>query len=146
MHQFQKVLYGKCRKCGTVMSTRKESAIEIHNMRSVTVSNNLNLWALKIDTFSNNRSSLRWKVSQNASYNSKTAVLVRVITKRAYSLTLDTFGNCQRPIFSLGVSQHNFMHSITNLWKCGLNWSPNLQENNERKRALFVLLGVISDA
>ena len=25
------------------------------------------------------------------------------------------FGNCQRPVFSLGVSQH--MHKITNLWK-----------------------------
>ena len=29
---------------------------------------------------------------------------------------LDTFGNnCQRPVFSLCVSQH--MHKITNLWK-----------------------------
>ena len=27
--------------------------------------------------------------------------------------TLDTIGNCQRPVFSLGVSQH--MHNITNL-------------------------------
>ena len=27
--------------------------------------------------------------------------------------TLDTFGNCRRPVFSLGVSQH--MHKITNL-------------------------------
>ena len=27
--------------------------------------------------------------------------------------TLDTFGNCQRPVFSLGVSQHE--HKITNL-------------------------------
>ena len=27
---------------------------------------------------------------------------------------LDTFGNCQRPVFSLGVSQHG--HKITNLW------------------------------
>ena len=29
--------------------------------------------------------------------------------------TLDTFGNCQRPVFPLGVSQH--MHTITNLWE-----------------------------
>jgi hypothetical protein len=28
---------------------------------------------------------------------------------------LDTFGNCQRPVFSLGVSQH--INKITNLWK-----------------------------
>ena len=27
--------------------------------------------------------------------------------------TLDTIGNCQRPVFSFGVSQH--MHKITNL-------------------------------
>ena len=27
--------------------------------------------------------------------------------------TVDTIGNCQRPVFSLGVSQH--MHKITNL-------------------------------
>ena len=27
-----------------------------------------------------------------------------------------TFGNCQRPALSLGVSQHK--HKITNLWKC----------------------------
>ena len=29
--------------------------------------------------------------------------------------TTDTIGNCQRPAFPLGVSQH--MHKITNLWK-----------------------------
>ena len=29
--------------------------------------------------------------------------------------TLDTIGNCQRLVFSLGVSQH--IHKITNLWK-----------------------------
>ena len=27
--------------------------------------------------------------------------------------TVDTIGNCQRPVFSLGVYQH--MHKITNL-------------------------------
>ena len=47
---------------------------------------------------------------------------------------LDTIGNCQRPVISLGVSQHD-MHKIKNLWKFwGLNWSSNLQENNERKK------------
>ena len=39
--------------------------------------------------------------------------------------TLDTF-TCQRPVFSLGVSQH--MHTMTNLWKFELNWSSKLQE------------------
>ena len=38
--------------------------------------------------------------------------------------TLDTFGNYQKPVFSLGVSQH--MHKITNLWKFELNWSSKL--------------------
>ena len=42
------------------------------------------------------------------------------------------FGNCQRPVFSLGVSQHK--HKITNLWKFGLNWSSKLRENDERKK------------
>ena len=43
---------------------------------------------------------------------------------------LDTFGNCQRPVFSLGVSQH--MHKISNLWKVGLNWSTKSQEKKEK--------------
>ena len=45
----------------------------------------------------------------------------------------DTIGNFQRPVFSLGVSQH--MHDKTNLWKYELNWSSKLQENNGRKKA-----------
>ena len=47
--------------------------------------------------------------------------------------TLDTIGNCQRPVFLLGVSQH--MHKITNLWKFELNWSSDLRvDNYERKK------------
>ena len=46
--------------------------------------------------------------------------------------TLDTIGKCQRPVFSLAVSQH--MHKITNLWKFELNWSSNLRDNYERKK------------
>ena len=34
-------------------------------------------------------------------------------TRSSILKTLDTNGNCQRPVFSLGVSQH--MHKITNL-------------------------------
>ena len=45
--------------------------------------------------------------------------------------TLDTIGNCQRPLSSLGVSQH--MHIITNLWQFELNRSSKLRDNNERK-------------
>ena len=45
---------------------------------------------------------------------------------------LDTTGNCQRPVFSLGVSQHK--HKITNLWKVELNWPlSKLRDNNKRK-------------
>ena len=29
--------------------------------------------------------------------------------------TLDTIGNCQRLVFTVGVSQHTCMHKITNL-------------------------------
>ena len=47
---------------------------------------------------------------------------------------MDTFGNCQRPMFSLGVSQR--MHRITNLWQLWFNWSSKLQENNDRKNTL----------
>ena len=39
-----------------------------------------------------------------------------------------TFGNCQRPVFSLGVSHHK--HKITSLWKFRLNWSSTLREND----------------
>ena len=44
--------------------------------------------------------------------------------------TLDTFGNCQRPVFSHGVCQHK----ITKPWKFELNWSSKLQDNNGRKK------------
>ena len=54
-----------------------------------------------------------------------------------------TFGNCQRPVFSLGVSHHN--HKITNLWKFGLNWSSKLRENDERKNTLVGRICVLSD-
>ena len=46
--------------------------------------------------------------------------------------TVDTFGDFQRPVFSLAVSQH--MHKITILWKFELNWSSKLRDNNERKK------------
>ena len=45
--------------------------------------------------------------------------------------TLDTIDNCQRPVFSLGVSKH--MHKITNLWKFELNQSLKLWDINKRQ-------------
>ena len=44
--------------------------------------------------------------------------------------TVDTIGNCQRPVFSLGVYQHK----ITNLWKFEPNRSSKLRDNNDRKK------------
>ena len=46
--------------------------------------------------------------------------------------TPDTIGDCQRPVFPLGVSQH--AHKITKLWKFELNWSSKLRDNNERNK------------
>ena len=37
---------------------------------------------------------------------------------------------CQRPVFSVGVSQH--MHKTINLWKIELNWSSKLRDSNGR--------------
>ena len=47
------------------------------------------------------------------------------------------FGNCHRPVFSLGVSQH--MHKITNLWKFELNLLSKLRDNSGRKNTLVTL-------
>ena len=58
--------------------------------------------------------------------------------------TVDIIGNCQRPVFSLGVSQ--YIHKITNLWKFELNRSSKLQDNNERKNTLVTRSCVLSDA
>ena len=57
---------------------------------------------------------------------------------------LDTIGNCQRPVFSLGVSQ--VMHKITNLWKFELNRSSKLQENNGRKNTHVAHVVCFADA
>ena len=43
-----------------------------------------------------------------------------------------TISNCQRPVFSLGASQH--MHNITSLWKFELNWSSKLRDTLWKKK------------
>ena len=48
--------------------------------------------------------------------------------------TLDDIGNCQRPVFSLCVSQH--VHKRTNLLKFELNLLLKLQDNSERKNTI----------
>ena len=58
---------------------------------------------------------------------------------------LDTFGYCQRPVFSLGISQYK--HKITNLWKFKLNWLSKLRDNNERRKKTLVTWScALSDA
>ena len=54
---------------------------------------------INVGKFQLNSVSICWE-------NSKKTVLFK---------TLDTIGNCQRPVFPLAVSQHT--HKITNLWK-----------------------------
>ena len=52
---------------------------------------------------------VKWSTAHNVRH--------RQIEKKVDELkTIDTIGNCQRPVFSLGVSQHK--HKITKLWKC----------------------------
>ena len=58
---------------------------------------------------------------------------------------LDTFGSFQRPVFSLGASQHYVQ--ITTFWKFGLNWSSKLQANKEEEKITNIAqLYVLSDA
>ena len=74
-------------------------------------------------------------------YFIKTAIYVTCVdlkTSRSFysALTLLYFFiYFQRPVFSLGVSQH--MHKITNLWKFELDWSSELRDNYERKNTLI---------
>ena len=60
--------------------------------------------------------------------------------------TLDTIGNCQRPVISLVVSQHTCMHKITSLCKFEVNWSSKLRDNYERKITLLTRSCALSDA
>ena len=66
------------------------------------------------------------------------------LTHHSVLKTLDTIGNCQRTVFSLGVSQH--MHKITNLWKFELKWSSKVQDMNELKNTIVTRSCVLSDA
>ena len=56
---------------------------------------------------------------------------------------MGTIGNCQRPVFSVGVSHHK--HKITSLWKFGLNRSSKLRENDERNNTLVRRFCVLLD-
>ena len=63
--------------------------------------------------------------------------------KQQYLKTVDTIGNCQWPVFSLGVSKR--VHKITNLWKFELNWWSKSWDNNERKNTLVTQICVQLD-
>ena len=61
--------------------------------------------------------------------------IISLYKRTVHSKTLDPNGNFQRPVFSLGVSQH--MHKITNLWTFELNLSSKWQDMNETKKHPF---------
>ena len=62
-----------------------------------------------------------------------------------YLKTLDTIGYCQKPVSSLGVSQH--MHTNTKPVKdFELNWSSKLRDNHERKNTPVSRNCVLLDA
>ena len=97
----------------------------------------------------------RWKNGNDGlKYSNKKCILTEIAVILSKPLgplkvswvfkTLDTIGNCQRLIFSLGVSPH--MHEATNLWKFELNWSSKLRENNERKNTLVTRSCLLTDA
>ena len=68
--------------------------------------------------------------------------IIKTLLSRIYAYklkTLDIIGNCQRPVFSLAVSQH--MHEVTNF---ELNRSSKLRENSERKIILVTQSCVFS--
>ena len=80
-------------------------------------------------------------VDHSGKYRSTGAVFhkkLRCVLKGRYK-----FMNCQRPVFSLGVSHHK--HKITSLWKFVLNRSSKLRENDERKNTLVGRIFVLSD-
>ena len=60
-----------------------------------------------------------------------------------WKLPIVWLSNCQRPVFSTGVSHHN--HKITSLWTFGLNWSSKLRENDKSKNTLVGRICVLSD-
>ena len=57
-----------------------------------------------------------------------------ISTEQVSLKALEVFGNCRKPVFSLGVSQQ--MHKV-NLQKFWLNWASKFHDNNERKNTLF---------
>ena len=58
--------------------------------------------------------------------------------------SLDSIGNCQRPVFSLGVSQH--MHKISKPVKILAQLAAKLRDNIERKKNLVTQSCVLLDA
>ena len=78
---------------------------------------------------------LSWKYISSHDHWDKNYFYDIVFKPRFYLKTLDTFGNCQRLVFTVCVSQH--MPKITNMWKFELNRSSKLRDNNERKKTPF---------
>ena len=57
---------------------------------------------------------------------------------------MDTIGNCQRPVFSLGVSQH--MHKITNRENLNSIGRQSCEITMKEKNTLVTRSCVLSDA
>ena len=57
--------------------------------------------------------------------------IVRNASSCCYLKTLDTIGNCQRPVVLFGVSY--ICIKITNLWKFEHNWLSKLRDKNGKK-------------
>ena len=107
----------------------------------------INIWLNKrtkwaINVWLNKRT--KWALNVQLNKRTKWAINFRLNKRCGNQLELlDTFGNCHRPVFSPGISQD--MHEITNLWTFGLNWSSQLQENNERTKTLAAQICVLSE-
>ena len=86
----------------------------------------------KVETLGSHQQGLdmvKWRLGAKLTQTSSICV-IRPVEPENYQFytctralkTVDTtIGNCQRPVFSLSVSQH--MHKITNQWIIELNWS-----------------------
>ena len=57
--------------------------------------------------------------------------------KKVALKALYTFGNCQRSVFSLGLSHHKHPNKIPSQWTFGLNWSSKLREKWWKKKTPF---------
>ena len=88
----------------------------------------------KIHCAAQGRFPIEWIKMMFTVHWTETRLMIRSIKchrERTQLKTVDTVGNCQRLVFTVGVSQH--MHKITNLWKFELNRSLKLRDIMKEK-------------